>query len=164
MSALARGRICLADGSGDAVGVLRIALAEFSRAELPMELARSRLAFAAAALAANETELAVAEAGAALNAFEALEASLDADAAAQLLRSVGGRVPQPRPADGVLTRRETEILALLGEGLSNPEISNQLFISRKTVEHHVSAILTKLEMHNRAEAAAYAARKKSVPK
>jgi DNA-binding NarL/FixJ family response regulator len=160
VSALARGRICLADGSSDAIGVLRIALAEFSRAELPMELARSRLAFAAAALAANEPEVALVEARAALNEFESLEASRDADAAAQLLRSLGGRVPEPRPSDGGLTRRETEILALLGEGFSNPEISNQLFISRKTVEHHVSAILTKLELHNRAEAAAYAARKK----
>jgi DNA-binding CsgD family transcriptional regulator len=52
-----------------------------------------------------------------------------------------------------LTRREQEVLALLVEDLRNSEIAERLFISTKTVDHHVSAILTKLGVRTRQDAA-----------
>jgi DNA-binding CsgD family transcriptional regulator/tetratricopeptide (TPR) repeat protein len=55
-----------------------------------------------------------------------------------------------------LTRREAEILVLISEGLRNSVIAKRLFISTKTVDHHVSAILTKLGVQSRAEAVAMA--------
>jgi DNA-binding CsgD family transcriptional regulator/tetratricopeptide (TPR) repeat protein len=55
-----------------------------------------------------------------------------------------------------LTKRETEILALLSDGLRNSAIARRLFVSTKTVDHHVAAILAKLGVPSRAEAVAVA--------
>jgi DNA-binding NarL/FixJ family response regulator len=158
-AALARGRLCLATGTGDPRGCLREALAGFDRAQLPMELAHSRLELANA-LVDTQPEVAMAEARAALAAFEKLQAARHADEAAAVLRSLGARPTTGGSGDGILTKREAEVLELLGHGLSNPEISDRLFISRKTVEHHVSNVLAKLGLRSRAEAAAYATRAK----
>jgi DNA-binding NarL/FixJ family response regulator len=51
------------------------------------------------------------------------------------------------------------VLRLLGEGLSNPDIADRLDISPKTAEHHVRAILAKLDVRTRAAAAAWTARR-----
>ena len=109
----------------------------------------------------EQPEVAMAEARAALEAFERLQAARHADAAAAVLRSLGVRADD-RPGDGggLLTKREAEVLDLLGHGLSNPEIADRLYISRKTVEHHVGNVLAKLGLRSRAEAAAYATRAK----
>ncbi len=55
-----------------------------------------------------------------------------------------------------LTKRQMQVLGLLGEGLSNAAIADRLFVSAKTVDHHVSAILGKLDVTSRGEAAALA--------
>lgn len=57
-----------------------------------------------------------------------------------------------------LTEREIELLRLVAEGLSNEEIANRLFLSDQTVKKQFSAIMQKLHLRNRAQAAAYAVR------
>ncbi|MFD2091455.1 LuxR C-terminal-related transcriptional regulator [Blastococcus deserti] len=155
-AALARGLVCLHEGT-DPCDCLREALTGFTRAQLPMEVARCRLALARA-LREHRAEVARTEAKAALETFRELRADRDADAAAALLRELGVRGPAPSRATGPLTRREAEVLELLGHGLSNPEIATRLFISRKTAEHHVANVLAKLGLRSRAEAAGYAVR------
>lgn len=157
-AALAQGSVALADGrADDSRACLHDALAGFAGADLPMELARTQLALASV-LATDRPEVALAEARAALAGFERLRAARHVDAAAALLRSLGVRASTAMRVDGRLTAREAEVLDLLGHGLSNPQIADRLFISRKTVEHHVANVLAKLGLRSRAEAAAYAAR------
>jgi DNA-binding CsgD family transcriptional regulator len=137
---------------------LETALAAFARAGIPYRAAQTQLLLAQV-LGRNDRQVAGAEARAALSVFEDLGAGRDADAAAALLRDLGVRAARTGPKNvGRLTKREQEVLALLGEGLSNPEIAGRLFLSRKTVEHHVARILSKLGLRGRAEAAALAAR------
>ena len=65
---------------------------------------------------------------------------------------------KPAPVDFGLSKRELEVLALIAEGRSNPEIGRRLFITRKTVAVHVSSILAKFGVSGRVEAAAAAIR------
>ena len=60
------------------------------------------------------------------------------------------------PISTVLSSREVEVLRLLAQGKSNPEIAKELFITRNTVQNHVSSILIKTNLTNRAQAAVYA--------
>ncbi|HTG92532.1 MAG TPA: AAA family ATPase [Pyrinomonadaceae bacterium] len=98
----------------------------------------------------------------ALEIFERLGAGPAAEKLRQTLRATGARgIPRgPRPSTkenpSGLTNRQLEVLTLMADGLGNAEIGDRLFISAKTVDHHVSAILSKLEVRTRGEAVAVA--------
>jgi DNA-binding CsgD family transcriptional regulator len=156
-AALAAGRVAIAGGEDNAVGRLKGAVERFAALELPFETARARLELARA-LAPTAPEAAAHEARLALDEFERLGAAYDCDAAAELLRTMGASGRAWPKGRGPLTKRETEVLALLVEGLANAEIAERLFISVRTAEHHVASILAKLDLRSRAEAAAYGAR------
>lgn len=66
----------------------------------------------------------------------------------------------PGKADG-LTERESQVLVLVGEGLTNPEIATALYLSVETVKSHVATIIRKLDLRNRVQAATYVARSSS---
>jgi DNA-binding CsgD family transcriptional regulator len=93
-----------------------------------------------------------------------LGASPAAGIVAQRLRDMGAsHLPRgPRPATRTnpahLTQREMEVLALIADGLSNVEIARRMYLSRRTVGHHVSAILAKLDVPTRTDAVQEAAR------
>jgi DNA-binding CsgD family transcriptional regulator len=72
-----------------------------------------------------------------------------------------GRGRRGRPATGwdALTPAERRVVALVGEGLTNPQIASRLFVSPDTVKGHVSAAFRKLGVANRAELAAEAVRR-----
>jgi DNA-binding NarL/FixJ family response regulator len=135
----------------------RLAVREFERLDLAFEAGRTRLELASA-LAATEPVLAAVEAGHAAERLQRIGAAGEAARAALLLRSLGVPTRAGPRSTGPLSQREREVLHLVERGLTNPEIAERLYISRKTVAHHVSSILAKLDVGSRTEAAAYAAR------
>ncbi len=98
----------------------------------------------------------------ALDIFQRLGARPAADWTRPLLRELGIEQVPPRPREAtrvrpaMLTARQMEVLGLVTEGLTDAEIAERLFISPKTAGHHVSAILRKLGVRSRTEAAAAA--------
>lgn len=157
LATAAAGRATMAAGDDTAaLELLDTALSLWAGLELPFELARTR-ADLARLLARAQPVAAVEQARRALAGFEALGAAREVDRVAELLRSLGVAGRSGARGLGVLSGREQEVLRLLGAGLSNPEIAARLHISRKTASHHVSSILTKLGLRNRAAAAAFAA-------
>jgi DNA-binding NarL/FixJ family response regulator len=93
-----------------------------------------------------------------LEGFETLGATWGAAMVTRRLREFGfnrylrGPRSTTRAHPAGLTQREQEILQLIAEGDSNGEIATKLYVSRKTVEHHVSSILTKLGVSRRSHA------------
>lgn len=134
------------------------ALTVFARLRMPIETARTRVELGRL-YAGTSPGVAAEELQCALDSFEAVGAAGEADAAAALLRSLGGRPVRAGPRRlAMLSPREREVYDLLGEGLSNHDIAGRLYISHRTVEHHVARVLEKFGLRTRGEAVAEAAR------
>jgi DNA-binding NarL/FixJ family response regulator len=94
--------------------------------------------------------------------FDRLGAEPAADSLRRQMRAAGlrqvprGRRPATRDNPFGLTTRQVDILRLLAEDLSNAQIAARLHLSPKTVDHHVSAVLAKLDVHSREAAAGLA--------
>jgi DNA-binding CsgD family transcriptional regulator len=122
---------------------------------------------AARALAEAEDESSLKRA---LRGFDHLGALPAADRVRQQLRELGLRsIPRgPRSSTRTnafqLTSRELEIIALLAQGLTNAEIAARLYRSAKTVDHHVSSVLSKLSVSTREAAVAAATAQGLLPK
>ena len=157
-ASLASGLVACAEGRSEAIDFFECAIEEYTSVAMPLPAARARLALARC-LADTDGRAAREECRLGVATLEQLGANRELDAAADLRRRlrVGARVG-PRTTTK-LTKREEEVLALLGLGLSNAKIGARLYISPKTVEHHVGHILAKLDLETRAAAAAYAAKK-----
>jgi two-component system, NarL family, response regulator DevR len=82
---------------------------------------------------------------------------LDAEAASRVMARMRDQAARADPLAG-LTPQERKILELIGGGLTNRQIGEQMFLAEKTVKNYVSALFAKLGMERRTQAAAYAAR------
>jgi ATP/maltotriose-dependent transcriptional regulator MalT len=130
---------------------LEDAVALFQRAGVPYEGARARLALARVLIAAGQRQAGLGEAAAARACFEELGADADAARAGELYS-------RPAASHG-LTKREVEVLRLVADGLTDPQIADRLVVSEHTVHRHVANILAKLSCSSRAAAVARAAQR-----
>jgi NarL family two-component system response regulator LiaR len=129
-----------------------IALTSFQERELVREaLQAGAISYLLKNVSAEDLAAAIREAhaGRSTLAPEAIQALIQADSPAL------GRDQDPAEEYG-LTPRECEVLSLMVEGMNNPEIAERLVVSRSTAKAHVSNILSKLGVSNRAEAIALA--------
>ena len=145
----ARGAVALAQERPDqALALLRAAARTWLELDVPYQAARTGVLLARAYTAVGDREAADRELAAATPVFARLGAQLDVAQVAEL------RGAEPRP--GGLSDREVEVLRLVAEGRSNPEIAEVLVISRRTVARHLSNIFTKLGVSSRTQAARFA--------
>jgi DNA-binding CsgD family transcriptional regulator len=126
--------------------------AEFWRdLQAPYRLSRLRLKIGQTCAALGDSEGACREVEAARDVFDRLGAEPDRKAAEALLRSL-----TMQGKERLLTPRQTEVLQLVAEGLTNREIAERLGLSERTVDRHVSDTLTRIDAPTRAAAAAFA--------
>lgn len=96
------------------------------------------------------------EIASALRSAAAGQSTFDPTVAGKLVAALTGGTPAPRTNPDGLTAREIEVLALMAEGLSNPEIATRLYIGQTTVKTHINNAFAKIGVRNRAEAVRYA--------
>jgi ATP/maltotriose-dependent transcriptional regulator MalT len=151
LAAHARGSVLLADGDAPgALTALRQAWMDWQDIEAPWQAARGRVLLGLTCRALGDDDAAQLEFDAAERVFQRLGAAPDlAHVQSLRARSTG-------PAEGALTVREREVLALIATGMTNRAIADALAISDRTVDRHVSNILSKLDLPSRAAATAYA--------
>jgi DNA-binding CsgD family transcriptional regulator len=151
MSAGARGAVALAQGDARAALVaLRDAWQVWQELEAPYEAARVRVLVGLACRELGDEDSAAMELEAARGVFEQLGAAPD-------LAGVDSLVPSPAPDEAHgLTPRELQVLRLVATGETNRAIAAELVLSERTVDRHVSNILTKLGVSSRAAATAFA--------
>ena len=157
LAAVLAARAARIGGQAPDLVALESAIGRFSELGMVLEQGEAGIELAPA-LASERPQSAIEQGRLALKAFERLGAARHADEAAGLLRELGAPGRGAPRTGKALTRREQQVLGLLGEGLSNPQIAERLVISPRTAEHHVRNVLSKLGLGNRSEAAAYAVR------
>jgi len=133
-----------------AVPLLVEAVRHFNTAGLRFDEAHTRLLLVEALLASGDKPAAQRHLALATEVLTELAADDDLAQARQLATAAG------EPVDGPLSSRELEVLRLVAQGLSNPEIAVSLVLSEHTVHRHVANILTKLDQSSRTGAASYA--------
>jgi LuxR family maltose regulon positive regulatory protein len=129
----------------------------FEQSGAPFETARARLDLAGALVACGRTDAAERETQTALKSFQSLGAKHEEARARQFSRGLSSTI-RHHDRTSQLTERQVEILKLVAEGLSNPDIAKRLRLSDHTVKRHVANLLTKLGLASRAAAVAHAAK------
>ncbi len=127
----------------------------FQASQAPFEAARTRLELARSLARLDRGSASKREAQAAREVFQRLGAARQSARAEDFLKQLGSTA---RPDTPALTARQLEILRLVAQGLSNPDIATRLKLSDHTVKRHVANLLTRLGLPSRAAAAAYATR------
>jgi DNA-binding NarL/FixJ family response regulator len=152
LAGLALGSVLVAEGDAPAaLPVLRSAWMAWQELDAPYEAARARVQLALACHQLGDDEASAMEMDAARRVFERLGARPD-------LTRLGEMMSSRTTRQGRLTRRELEVIGLIASGKTNRAIAHELHISERTVDRHVSNILTKLDLPSRTAAAAYAYR------
>ena len=159
-TAASRGRLLLAEHDlPNAVAALRIALQRWRALGVPYEVATTQVLLGEAARRAGDDDDATASFTAAAAAFERLGAALDVarlDGADTAGTTHADREDRGRGAG--LTDREAELLRLVAAGRTNRAIADELHVSEKTVERHLSNVFRKLGVSSRAAASVQAVR------
>jgi DNA-binding CsgD family transcriptional regulator len=145
---------------GDAYEVgFKAALDAHDRLASGFERARTKLCYGERLRSDGRTIEARRELNQALSIFESLPAPLWADKARAELRACGETVTHSlREGPQRLTPQELQVALIVGRGATNKEAASQLFLSPKTIEHHLSRIYSKLQLRSRTELAHIVAR------